>query len=314
MSAAYPPVQWPGDKRFAFTIFDDPDSQTLEAGREVYALLHDLGFRTTKAIWPLAPTGTPSDHGTTCGDPATRDWCRELLDRGFELALHNATSHTSPREVTRRALEAYAGICSGRSPQSMANHYYCSENIYWGDKRVTGYRRTIYNLVTAGKNKGRFHGDEEGHPLFWGDLCREHIRYVRNFVFANVNTLAECPFMPYHDPMRPFVNHWFASSEGSNVDAFTRTLTAANQDRLEEEGGACILYTHFGHGFFVDGRLDRRFVDSMTALRERNGWFVPVATLLDFLRSSRGPHVLSDEERRSLELRWLWHKLRFGTA
>ena len=26
-------------------------------------------------------------------------------------------------------------------------------------------------------------------------------------------------------------------------------LTEAAQDRLEAEGGACIMYTHFGHGF-----------------------------------------------------------------
>jgi hypothetical protein len=35
---------WPDGKRFAFTVFDDPDSQTWQAGREVYALLRDLGF------------------------------------------------------------------------------------------------------------------------------------------------------------------------------------------------------------------------------------------------------------------------------
>ena len=49
---------WPGGKSFAFTIFDDPDSQTLEAGREVYALLADLGFRTTKGVWPIRGSGT----------------------------------------------------------------------------------------------------------------------------------------------------------------------------------------------------------------------------------------------------------------
>ena len=49
-----------------------------------------------------------------------------------------------------------------------------------------------------------FRGHVEGDPLFWGDLCRDRVRYVRNFTFADVNTLASCPLMPYHDPKRPW--------------------------------------------------------------------------------------------------------------
>ena len=44
---------WPGNKSFAFSVFDDTDSQTLEKGKAVYALLADLGFRTTKSVWPI---------------------------------------------------------------------------------------------------------------------------------------------------------------------------------------------------------------------------------------------------------------------
>ena len=39
-----PPVRWPHGRRFAFTVFDDPDAQTVESGRPVYALLADLGI------------------------------------------------------------------------------------------------------------------------------------------------------------------------------------------------------------------------------------------------------------------------------
>ena len=38
-----PRIEWPEGRSFAFTVFDDPDGQTLEAGREVYALFADLG-------------------------------------------------------------------------------------------------------------------------------------------------------------------------------------------------------------------------------------------------------------------------------
>ena len=67
--------------------------------------------------------------------------------------------------------------------------------------------------------------------------------------FPEINTLRACPIMPYHDPQRPFVNQWYASSEGANCASFNAMLTEAAQDRLEAEGGACIMYTHFGHGF-----------------------------------------------------------------
>ena len=55
--------------------------------------------------------------------------------------------------------------------------------------------------------------------------------------------------MPYHDPDRPYVNAWFAASEGADVTAFNRCLSEEHQDRLEAEGGACIMYTHFASGF-----------------------------------------------------------------
>ena len=48
-------------------------------------------------------------------------------------------------------------------------------------------------------------------------------------------------------------------------------------------------------------------------LSRKNGWFVPVATLLDYLLAVNGPHAVSDAERGALERKWLWHKIRSGT-
>jgi hypothetical protein len=87
----------------------------------------------------------------------------------------------------------------------------------------------------------------------------------------------------------------------------------AGQDNLEANRGACIMYTHFGHGYVENGKLDPRFRKTMERIARRNGWFVPVTTLLDHL-SPNQPHVLSDRERNSLERRWLLHKIRSGTA
>ena len=53
----------------------------------------------------------------------------------------------------------------------------------------------------------------------------------------------------------------------------------------------------------------------MTRLARRNGWFVPVSELLDYLLAQRGGRsVLRAAERRELERRWLLHKVRFGNA
>ena len=306
---------WPGGARFAFSVFDDPDSQTTAEGREVYALLADLGFRTTKGVWPVAPPRVPSDHGRSCDDAEHLAWIRTLEAQGFEIGYHNTTLHTSTREETARGLSRMAELFGG-APLTMAQHYNCEENIYWGDRRVGGWHRAVYNLATRGKNHDHFHGEDVGHALYWADLCRERIGYLRNFVFADIDTLAACPIMPYHDPERPAVRAWYASSEGANVESFVRTLAEANQDRLVQSGGACIMYTHFGHGFVRDGKLDARFVRLMTRLAGLGGWNVPVRPLLDHLRDRRGgqPHLLTDAQRRSIERRWVWHKLRFGTA
>jgi hypothetical protein len=306
-------MRWPAGKSFAFSIFDDPDSQTREAGREVYALLADLGLRTTKGVWPLRGTGKPSDHGATCAEAPYRTWVQDVQRQGFEIGLHNATLHTSSREQTQLGLEKFAEYFGGH-PITMAQHYYCDENIYWGDQRLSGFHRLVYNVLTRGANHNRFHGHIPGHPEFWGDLCQAHIRYMRNFAFAETNTLKACPFMPYHDPERPYVNYWYASSEGAAVASFVERVSERHISRLEEEGGACIMYTHFGQGF-CDGSLHPRFRELMTSLARRNGWFVPVSELLDYLLEQHGDHtVIAAAQRRQLERRWLLHKVRFGTA
>lgn len=309
-----PRIVWPDGKRFAFTVFDDPDAQTLETGRRVYEFLAESGFRTTKGIWPVRGPREPSDCGGTCAEPDYLRWCQELQQQGFEIGYHNATLHTSFREETMAALELFEQQF-GHSPSAMANHFAADEGIYWGENRLSSWRRVLYNVLTRGVNRSRFFGHQPGHPLFWGDLCRDRIRYVRNFVFGDINTLKSCPWMPYHDPARPWVREWYCGSEGSQAPQFIDTIHEVAQDRLEQEGGACIMYTHFGHGY-VDGRsLNPRFVSLMKRLSARGGWFVPVSTLLDYLREQgTGGVTITDAQRSRLETRWLWHKIRYGTA
>jgi hypothetical protein len=214
-----PPIAWPDGKRFAFTVFDDPDAQTLEAGRAIYAFLRDCGFRTTKGVWPVRGPREPSDRGGTCAEAGYRDWTLQLQAEGFEIGLHNVTLHTSLREETLAGLDRFAELF-GQAPRTFAHHYFCDENLYWGEGRVSGVHRVLYNLMTRGQNRNKFFGHVPTHPYFWGDLCQQRVEYVRNFVFGEINTLAVCPYMPYHDPDRPFVRQWYASSEGAKADRF----------------------------------------------------------------------------------------------
>lgn len=306
------PVRWPEGRTFAFTVFDDPDAQTAEDGRRVYEFLAELGFRTTRGVWPLPARRAENSEGDTCGNPDYLRHTHRLQAAGFEIGYHNATKHSSYRDETAAGLDRFRD-CFGHDPSAMANHYN-AEAIYWGPARVTPPLRTLYTFATAGRTSRRHFGDVEGHPYFWGDMCRARIRYCRNFVYRDVNTLAACPWMPYADLLKPFVNAWYASSEGSNVRRFVRTLAEANQDRLEAEGGACIMYAHFGHGFVRNGALHPRFRELMIRLSRQNGWFVPVSTLLDYLRSQRGFTTIDPPKRRSLELRWLSQKLLRGTS
>jgi hypothetical protein len=313
MTHVAPVVEWPEGKAFAFTVFDDPDSQTAEDARIVYGFLADLGLRTTKGVWPLGPRRQASDHGATCDDVTFRRWLQCLQQQGYEIGFHNATSHTSYRDETREGLERFREYF-GAYPSSMANHYFSGEGIYFGDARLTRWRRLVYNALTIGRHRNEYSGHVQGHACYWGDLCRQHIRYVRNFTFRAINTLAVCPWMPYHDPARPFVNGWFASSEGSNVKSFLDLLAEKHQDALEAQRGACIVYAHFGHGFVESGTLSARFRELMQRLARKNGWFVPVSKLLDHLRQGRDPVVIGDRERASLEWRWLATKVRHGTS
>jgi len=308
-----PSIQWPDGKKFAFTIFDDTDASTVANSAPVYALLRDLGFRTTKSVWALEATEPPVVvGGATCAEGDYRAWALQLQAEGFEIGFHNACCHHSKRERTLAGLRRFEEIF-GHPPRSMANHTGCRENLYWGADRVTGLNRLIYQAATLGR-KSRFKGHVEGDEYFWGDICKERITYARNFVFPDINTLRACPVMPYYDPLRPWVNEWYASSEGGVLTSFLETLSEENQDRLEAEGGACVMYAHLGKFFRKDGVVSARFRELMERLAAKNGWFAPVSAVLDHIVAQRGHHTLTDAERRRIERRWLLHKFTRGES
>jgi len=306
-------IRWPEGKSFAFAVCDDTDGTTLENIGQTYALLRDCGFRTTRSCWSVSGDPHKGTYaGQTCEDPNYLQWVLDLESKGFEISWHGSTWHGLPREDTLSAMARFAEIFH-HYPMISSNHTCCEEGMYWGNYRLTGWHVLLYNLLTRYRNNGKYRGHIEGDEYFWGDLCKEKIKYYRNFVFQDINTLKSCPFMPYHDPLRPYVNYWFASSNGADVRAFNKCISERNQERLEAEGGACIMYTHFARGFCENRKINPRFQSLMERLSKKNGWFVPVGTLLDYLQEVNGHHQITDRQRRQLERKWLWQKIFVGT-
>jgi hypothetical protein len=306
-------ISWPDGKQFAFSVFDDTDLSVPGNFEAVYELLGSLGMRTTKSVWPATGTDLQQRgmHGSTCDDSEYLKTVLQLQQSGFEIAYHNSYFEGLPRQRIDEALEHFKTLF-GAYPSSMANHAESSEGIYWGHERVSGMARLLYRAGLRRFGANPHQGHLPGSRYFWGDLCQRRIRYVRNFVFGDIDTLAACPLMPYYDPLRPFVQAWFAASNGQILSSCLQLLTERNQDQLEASGGACIVYTHLGSGFQERQVVDKRFAELMRRIARKNGWFVPVSTLLDHIRAQRGLPTLNSAQRHALEWRWLGHKLVAG--
>lgn len=306
-------IQWPNNKKFAFSIFDDTDRANLNDNKLVYQFLDELNFKTTKSVWIKEGNEPKKGHGITCEDSKYLEWLLELKNKGFEIGYHNTTYSSSLREDINEGLKKFNMIFK-QKPNVMANHSVNKENIYWGAHRLSGLRKILYNMLTGFKKNRFYEGQDESSPYFWGDICRDNITYVRNFVFSDINTLKKCPYMPYRDKSKPYVNYWFASSEGNNAEKFNKCISQKNLDRLEKEGGACIMYTHFADGFCKNGKLSEKFKSQMYFLSQKNGWFVTVSTLLDFLKSQNKTYLLDEQQKAKLEWKWLTDKIFLGST
>ncbi|MGH9939228.1 MAG: hypothetical protein ACREAM_23545, partial [Blastocatellia bacterium] len=217
-------VAWPGGRKFAFTFCDDTDFATLDNVKPVYDLLDDLGWRTTKLVWVFRNGDAGTSPGDTCEDSRYLDWLRSLQRKGFEIGLHNVSPASASREEIAHGLDRFEELF-GAPPRLHCNHLMCLDNLYWGEDRLTGWRRWLYNRYTRGSRRAISQGHIEGSPYFWGDLIRRRITYVRNFTFDDLNTLRQCPARPYHDPTKPYVNFWFAATTASSPRRFKQVFS-----------------------------------------------------------------------------------------
>jgi hypothetical protein len=300
-------TDFPGGKRFAFTVFDDTDHATVRNTAPVYALLEELGIFTTKSVWVYPPRGTFT--GGSLEDSEYRDWILRLRDAGFEIGLHNVGDGDFNREEILAGVRRFAEVI-GRPPRSHTNHVSNPDNLYWWGERFEWPIEILYRLAYRGLRgtsaPTRGSGSDQGGPRFWGDTTRDLQLYVRNLVFNEINTLKRDPRMPYHDPSKPYVKWWFSSSDGHNCALFNDLIRPDNVDRLEQEGGACIAYTHFASGFVSgNGDVDPVFRKRMEFIAAKDtGWFVPVSTLLDHLRDRAARQSASWSYRMGRNLVW----------
>lgn len=300
-----PDILFPGGRRFAFSILDDTDVARVENVAPVYRLLDDLGMRTTKTVWPLACPEGSRDFATsqTLEDAEYLEFVLHLRERGFEITWHGATMEASERERTAAGLERFRELL-GAYPRIHANHAYNRENLYWGPDRVDQPLLKAVIQRALPTPEGYYAGHVQGSPYWWGDLAQQHVEYARNLTFDEVNLARINPSMPYRDPARPLVPWWFSCSDAEDRDEFTELLRTDRQERLEREGGWCIVATHLGKGFARGGEVDRLVRRRLEALAARGGWFVPVGELLDHLRARRTDEALPVDEWDRMQWRW----------
>jgi len=296
---------FPNGKRFAFTVIDDTDVATVENVKPVYDLLERLGMRATKTVWPVGCPEGSANFATseTLEDAHYRDFVRDLQRRGFEITWHGATMESSTRERTLDALERFRDVF-GNYPRIHVNHAENRENLYWGAARID--QPVLKRLFArfSGWPADWFAGHVESSPFWWGDASVEHMEYARNLTFNDIDTGAMNPSMPYRDPTRPLVRWWFSATDAEDVDEFNHLVSTRRLDRLERNGGFCVVATHFGKRFVQDGEVQASTRERLERLALRPGWFPTAGELLDWLRSHSAGEFLPPAEWRRMQ--WLW--------
>ena len=278
-------IQFPNDKKFVFTIIDDTDDSFLENTKPIYDFLYENGIFITKTVWVYPPRDKES-KGHSLQHEGYRDFVVGLKNKGFEIGLHNVGSGEYYREEIVKGLEEYQEYL-GEYPKIHINHAYNPDSIYGGYKRFSfpfNYLlKKLYPIYS-----GIYQGEVPGSRYYWGDIHKKHIKYNRNYETDKLNTIKFNPVMPYIDKSKQAgSNYWFSSTFAPNQQMFNRIVTRDSIDKLEAEGGVCILNTHLGY-YMRNGEIDQGFVERIRYLSQKSsGWFVPVSTVLDYLMENR---------------------------
>ncbi|NMA72702.1 MAG: hypothetical protein GX963_00760 [Bacteroidales bacterium] len=98
-------INWPYDKKFAFTIVDDTDGGTVSNLKPIYDLLYESGIKTTKTVW-VYPSRDKFKGGSLL-DNNYLEFIKQLEQRGFEIALHNVGSGSFTKKEIEKGLELF---------------------------------------------------------------------------------------------------------------------------------------------------------------------------------------------------------------
>ncbi len=263
--------------------------------RIVYDFMDSLGLRATKTVWvfpPEEPSGIPAlptsiSRGVTLADPAYLSYCRTLASRGVEIALHGATGGNNRRELIQCAF----AVMDANFPP--ASTYVChaknADNPYWQEKVVA--RGPLALALRQYARSHRCSGEDPASPYFWGDLCRQRLRYIRLLRTRRINTLAANPSMPYFEREKPLVPGWFSATKRS----FREATSVEALDELERDWGVCVLYQYMcRHVDNSTGNVLPSFAAAAERLAARGRvWTDTVTRLLDRLRLMQGVFMAS---------------------
>lgn len=305
-------MHFPFGKDFIFTIFDDTDVATLDYIRPIYDYLSELGIYTTKTVWPLSYDGPSDFKGShTLQNHGYAQYILELKSRGFEIGFHGPSMVTMDRFHTKLSFDIFHQVLSSY-PRIYAAHSSNRENLYWGASRFsTPVFRLLYSVITR-TDRTYYQGHVENTPYFWGDLALLYIDYMRSFTYKEINLFNISKSITYQKAQSKWVKNWFITGDADNVEEFNQLLSVNNQYRLEQEHGVCIISTHLGKGFLKrNGILNENTRILLKEMSKRNGWFVPVSVVLDFIRSKQ--HLEIDNcplHLFRLEMKWLLAHIR----
>lgn len=268
------------------TVVDDTDAATHGQVKAVYDFLKKKNFPITKTVWafeadekcglPALPDSTL--RGVTLEDAEYAHYCKDLLESGFEICLHGASAGNNKRGKQQAALDLIREEYG--APGTFICHSKNADNLYW-EENVTALQPFRYLLGLYSKHNCS--GERPDSEYFWGDLCREHVRYIRLLRTRNTNTLAANPSMPYHDPAKPFVRSWFSATKRSLRDCSTEKALR----RLRRESGLTVLYQYM-HRYAdpATHELDPDLIEAVDRITEdRDIYIAPVSTMMARLES-----------------------------
>lgn len=306
-------LKFPNNKKFIFTIVDDTDDAYLENIKPIYDLLAENKIKVTKTVWVYPVRDEQVSKGDSLSRAEYLEFVQDIQKNGFEISLHNVGSGCFVRSEIITGLDVFKSKLASM-PRVHINHSYNPDNIYCGFKRFSFPFNYIVQKMYP--NYGNFSGEIADSEHFWGDLHKKHIDYSRNYEVDDINTFKKNPYMPYRDKhYHEFANYWFSSTFAPNQWMFKKQVNKKSIDRLENEGGVCILYTHLGY-YMVDGVIDPHFKKMIEYLGSKNsGWYVPVSTVLDFLNHNKKLNSISEfiptYFKKWLEFRTLWTRIKY---